>query len=75
MMTGGIELKTERVRSGSDRRQVDLGRPGRLPERRRQPERRLPELSEATEISFEGFQLLLAEANGRAGKRRSAVRG
>ena len=68
-------MKTESVRSGNDRRQVDLGRPGKLPERRRQPERRLPELSEAAEISFEGFQLLLAEANRHAGKTRSAVRG
>jgi len=71
----GSKLKTERIRSGSDRRQVDLGRPGKLPERRRQPERRLPELNEAADISFEGFQLLLAEVNGRTGKRRSAMRG
>ncbi|EXI67599.1 MAG: hypothetical protein AW08_01861 [Candidatus Accumulibacter adjunctus] len=74
-LAGGVELQTNRVRSGSDRRQNDLGRPGKLPERRRQPERRLPELSEATDISFEGFQLLLAELREGTRKKRSAVRG
>lgn len=75
VVAGGVELRTERIRSGSDRRQADLGRPGKLPERRRQPERRLPELSEASDISFEGFQLLLAELQEGTRKRRSAVRG
>ncbi|MBL8392779.1 MAG: hypothetical protein JNN21_13050 [Candidatus Accumulibacter sp.] len=70
-----MKLKTETVRSGGDRRQVDRGPPGKLPERRRQPERRMPELSEAADMSFERFQSLLAEVNGRCGKRRSAVRG
>lgn len=73
-LAGGVELQTKRVRSGSDRRQDDLGRPGKLPERRRQPERRLPELSEAADISFEGFQLLLAELKEFTRKKRSAVR-
>jgi len=53
-------LKQESVRSGVDRRQLDTGPRGKLPERRRQPERRLPELTEIHDISFEGFQLLLA---------------
>ncbi len=53
-------MKTQKTRSGIDRRQNDLGPRGKLPERRRQPERRLPELTEVCDISFEGFQLLLA---------------
>jgi hypothetical protein len=52
-------MKTKESRSGIDRRQGDFGPPGKLPERRRRPERRLPELTEISDISFEGFQLLL----------------
>jgi hypothetical protein len=47
-------MKTKESRSGIDRRQGDFGPPGKLPERRRRPERRLPELTEISDISFEG---------------------
>jgi hypothetical protein len=52
-------MKTRENRSGIDRRQTGFGPPDKLPERRRRPERRLPELTEISDISFEGFQLLL----------------
>jgi hypothetical protein len=53
-------VKTKIIRSGRDRRERDSGPPGKLPERRRQPDRRLPELTELSDLSFERFQLLLA---------------
>ena len=52
-------MKIEKPRSGFDRREHDFGRPNKLPDRRRIPDRRLPELTEAFDISFEEFQLLL----------------
>lgn len=63
-------MKAYKTRSGFDRRQRDLGRPGKLPERRRIPERRLPELTDVSDISFEEFQSLLA-ALGKATTDRS----
>ncbi|SBT03868.1 hypothetical protein ACCAA_1170015 [Candidatus Accumulibacter aalborgensis] len=50
-------MSTHKIRSGSDRRKRDIGPPGKIPERRRQPDRRLPELTDA---SFEQFELELA---------------
>jgi hypothetical protein len=38
-------MKTRESRSGIDRRQADFGPPDQLPECRRVPERRLPEVS------------------------------
>ena len=52
-------MKTRENRSGIDRRQTGFGPPDKLPERRRRPDRRLPEVTEISDISFEGFQLLL----------------
>jgi len=57
-------------RSGYDRRESDVGQLGRLPDRRRQPERRLPELVEISLDEFQ-FQLRLAEFYRRASRRRS----
>ena len=57
-------------RSGCDRRESDAGPLGRLPDRRRQPERRLPELVEISLDEFQ-FQLRLAEFYRRASRRRS----
>lgn len=64
-------MKIYKTRSGCDRRECDVGRPGKLPERRRIPERRLPELSDVSDISFEEFQSLLA-ALGKAQADRSS---
>ncbi|MCM8594501.1 hypothetical protein [Accumulibacter sp.] len=59
-------------RSGHDRRKEDLGPRGKLPERRRQPERRLPTLNESHDMSFEAFQRLLEDAAHAAKKAREA---
>ncbi len=67
MKSDTIERK---LRSGYDRRERDVGPLGRLPDRRRQPERRLPELVEISLDEFQ-FQLQLAEFYRRAYKRRS----
>ncbi len=57
------------LRSGHDRRESDAGQFRRLPDRRRQPERRLPELAEISIDEFQ-FQLRLAELH-----RSVAIRG
>jgi hypothetical protein len=67
MKSDKIERK---LRSGCDRRESDFGPLGRLPDRRRQPERRLPELVEISLDEFQ-FQLQLAEFYRRASRRRS----
>ncbi len=53
-------MTPEKPRSRLDRRQHDYGRPDHLPDRRHIPDRRLPELSEVFDMTFEEFQLLLA---------------
>ncbi|WP_034922570.1 hypothetical protein [Candidatus Accumulibacter vicinus] len=52
-------MTPQQPRSRVDRRQHDYGRPGHLPDRRRIPDRRLPELNEVSDMTFEEFQLLL----------------
>lgn len=66
-------MKTYIKRSGHDRRKEDVGPRGKLPERRRQPERRLPTLSESHDMSFETFQRLLEDTADAAKKARKAA--
>ncbi|MCB1965852.1 hypothetical protein [Accumulibacter sp.] len=44
--------KTRITRSRFDRRQSDIGPPAKIVERRRRPERRLPEISEVPFAAF-----------------------
>lgn len=50
-------MPDKKDRSGQDRRKRDVGPPSAWKERRRNPERRLPEVEE---ISIAEFQLLMA---------------
>jgi len=46
-------MNKHKIRSGIDRRQHDIGPPSKVAERRRQPDRRLPELAD---MPFEEFE-------------------
>ncbi|MBE2258321.1 MAG: hypothetical protein H6942_07845 [Candidatus Accumulibacter sp.] len=45
-------MKNWQTRSELDRRESDVGPPGKLPERRRMPDRRLPEVAEVPFAAF-----------------------
>lgn len=51
--TRQLGMSKHKIRSGIDRRQDDIGPPNKVAERRRQPDRRLPQL---TDMPFEEFE-------------------